>query len=88
MPASLSYWANAEPAQKPWLFHPVRSSSGSLRRPPSARCRSNEPRRRKVLEKSLFSAVNEQLYEQKPLSFFHEVEGQNSLFFPVHDALV
>ncbi|WP_276206297.1 hypothetical protein [Domibacillus enclensis] len=41
-----------------------------------------------MLEKSLFSAVNEQLYEQKPLSFFHEVEGQNSLFFPVHDALV
>ncbi|SIR44774.1 hypothetical protein [Domibacillus enclensis] len=59
LPASLSYWANAEPAQKAWLFHPVRSSSGSLRQLPSARCLSNEPRRRKVLEKGLFSVVNE-----------------------------
>ncbi|OXS80427.1 hypothetical protein B1B05_02805 [Domibacillus enclensis] len=42
LPAPLFYVANAEPAQSARLFQPVRSSHGSLRRPPCARCDANE----------------------------------------------
>ena len=59
LPAPLFYVANAEPSQSAWLFQPVRSSHGSLRRPPCARCGSNEAVKIKLLKKGLISITNE-----------------------------
>ncbi|OXS79206.1 hypothetical protein B1B05_05385 [Domibacillus enclensis] len=70
LPAPLFYVANAEPAQSARLFQPVRSSHGSLRRLPSARCGSNKAVKIKMLEKGLISMTNKLLYK-KHLLFFH-----------------
>ncbi|OXS74748.1 hypothetical protein B1B05_16430 [Domibacillus enclensis] len=70
LPAPLFYVANAEPAQSARLFQPVRSSHGSLRRLPYARCGSNEARNIKMLKKGLNSMTNEWLYENG-LFFFY-----------------